>query len=169
MASWVFDLAPLNPRTIHGQDAASVIRKLLKLPHFTRNVLELTRFKGKAKLEIKLIQGVSLILRKIPFDIVRWLCWVHSWGRVKVRGTWFAVFTLGRQEHSPGKLCFISCVEVSDSQPDPRLNDSSPFLCPFPSVLPDRQRASNLRGSRACWLPRVSGYRSTSQCLAPCT
>ena len=57
---------------------------------------------------------------------------------------------------------FISCVEVSDSQPDPRLKDSSPFLCPFPSVLPDRQRASNLRGSRACWLPRVSGYGSTS-------
>lgn len=45
--------------------------------------------------------------------------------------------TPGRQEQSLGNFCFISCVDVSNSQLDPRLKDFSPFLHPFPSVLPD--------------------------------
>lgn len=44
--------------------------------------------------------------------------------------------TLGRQEQSLGDFCFISCVDVSDSQSDPRLKDFSPSPCSFPSVFP---------------------------------
>lgn len=64
----------------------------------------------------------------------------------------FVVFiNSGRQEQSLGSVCFISCVDVSDSQPDPRLKDFSPFLCPFPSVRPDSMlKFENLRGARAC-------------------
>lgn len=50
--------------------------------------------------------------------------------------------SLGRQEQSLGNFCFISCVDVSDSQPDPRLKDFSPFPCPFPSVFPEMPQIS---------------------------